>query len=98
MKRLIPILLCIAAAGCARISDLNSDAFAPGDASQERFAVDDRGCAKDAEMKRSFGVSGIDADNVEKHRIFSRAYAACMTAKGYKERDGWLDLTVPYDL
>ena len=98
MKRLLPILLCIAAAGCARVSDLNSDAFAMGDASQERFKIDDLACASDAEVKRSFEMKGIDAENADKHRIYNRAYAACMRAKGYKERDELLDLRIPYDL
>ena len=98
MKRLIPILLCLAAAGCARVTDLNSDAFRRGGASQEQFTLDDRACKGDAEVQRSFALRGIDAENADKHRIFSRAYVACMTAKGYKEHDGLLDLTVPYDL
>ena len=98
MKRLIPILLCIAAAGCARITDVNSDAFRQGGASQEQFTLDDRACQGEAEVQRSFALRGIDAENPDKHRIFSDAYVACMKAKGYKEHDGLLDWTVPYDL
>jgi len=98
MKRLIPILLCLAVAGCARVSDLTSDAFAQGDVGTERFKLDDRACTEDAETKRSFDVRGIDAENADKHRIFSRAYAACMTAKGYKERGGLAYFQIPYDL
>jgi len=98
MKRLIPILLCVAAAGCARISDLTSDAFAQGNVGPERFKLDDRACTHDAEVQRSFEVRGISAENADKHRIFNRVYAACMRANGYKERGGLGYFQIPYDL
>ena len=98
MKHLIPILLCIAAAGCARTLDLNSDTFATGNASQEKFGIDNQHCAQQAELKRSYDLQGVDAENVEKHRIYNRAFVACMRAKGYEERGGMLDFWVPYDL
>jgi hypothetical protein len=87
MKSKALILICVlAAAGCGHWADLNSDAFAHGDATQERFARDDTSCAQKAENARSYGMAGMAADNVDKHGVFNRAYAACMKAKGYRER------------
>jgi hypothetical protein len=91
MKRLI--LICVlAAAGCGRWVDLNSDAFAQGNASQEQFRSDSDGCIATAEGARSYELRGIAADNVDKHAIFNRAYAACMKAKGYKEHTSLTDI------
>ena len=99
MKRQALILICIlAASGCGRWTDLNSDAFAQGNASQEQFQLDSKACAAEADLKRSWDLHGIEAENADKHRIFNRAYAACMTAKGYREDTSALDFWEAYDL
>ena len=97
MKRLIPIFV-LAAAGCGHWVDLNSDAFAPGSATQEQFSRDSAACAQKAEDERSFSIAGLGADNVDRHAIFNRAYAACMRAKGYREATSALDFWQGYDL
>ncbi len=97
MKRLI--LICVlAAAGCGHWADLSSDAFAQGNASQEQFTSDSDACIVTAEIDRSYELRGIAADNVDKHAIFNRAYAACMRAKGYKERTSLTDFWESYNL
>jgi hypothetical protein len=99
MKPRALILICVlAAAGCGRWADLTSDAFAQGNATQERFLTDGRACAQMAEEARSYSVDGAAADNVERHAIFNRAYAACMTAKGYRERTSVTDIWEAYNL
>ncbi|MGC9953385.1 MAG: hypothetical protein ABSD21_03800 [Rhizomicrobium sp.] len=99
MKRPVAILLCVlAAAGCARLQDMDSDAFAPGNASHERFINDSKACSAEAEQMRSWELRGIAAENADKHRIFNRAYAACMKAKGYREDTSALDFWQAYDL
>ena len=87
MRRQALILFCVlAAAGCGRWADLDSDAFAQDNAPQERFTRDSTACAQKAVNARSYSVAGLAADNVDKHAIFNQAYAACMKAKGYRER------------
>ncbi|HEY0283390.1 MAG TPA: hypothetical protein VGC27_12295 [Rhizomicrobium sp.] len=99
MKPRALILICVlAAAGCGRWADLNSDAFAHGNATQERFTIDSRACDAKAENVRSYTITGIDADNVDKHAIFNRAYAACMKAKGYQEATSALNFWQAYNL
>jgi hypothetical protein len=98
MKRLAILVCVLAAAGCARLQDMDSDAFAQGNASQEQFQLDSKACAAEADLKRSWDLHGIEAENADKHRIFNRAYAACMTAKGYREDTSALDFWQAYDL
>ena len=99
MKPQALILICVlAAAGCGRWADLSSDAFVQGNATQERFQNDDKACAQTAEGARSYSVNGIVADNVDRHAIFNRAYAACMKAKGYQEATSALDFWQDYNL
>ena len=99
MKPRALILICVlAAAGCGRWADLDSDAFAQGNATQEQFRLDSSACAEKAEASRSYELRGIAADKVDKHAIFNRAYAACMTAKGYREDTSALDFWQAYDL
>jgi formylglycine-generating enzyme required for sulfatase activity len=97
MKRLIPIFV-LAAAGCGHWVDLNSDAFAPGSASEEQFKFDSTACAQKGEDARSYSVAGMAADNVDKHAIFNRTYAACMKAKGYQEATSALNFWQAYNL
>ena len=97
MKRLI--LICVLAlAGCGRWADLGSDAFAPGDASHEQFLDDSKACTQKADEARTYSLAGIAADNVDKHEIFNRAFAACMKAKGYREDSSALDFWQAYNL
>lgn len=97
MKRLI--LICVlVAAGCGRWTDLNSDAFAPGNATQEQFMHDSTACTQKAENARSYGIAGVNAENVDKHAIFNRAYAICMRVKGYREATSALNYWQAYDL
>ena len=98
MKRLVLLACILAASGCARLQDMDSDAFNPGKTSQEDFHADSRSCAAAAELKRSWELRGIAAERAGKHRIFNRAYAACMTAKGYREDTSMLDFWEAYDL
>jgi hypothetical protein len=99
MRRQALILLCVlAAAGCGRWADLGSDAFAQGNATQERFTRDSSACAQKAENARSYGIAGMAADNVDKHAIFNHAYAACMKAEGYRERTSLTNFWEGYDL
>jgi hypothetical protein len=77
---------------------MDSDAFAQANASQERFQLDSKACTGEAEQKRSYELRGIAAENADKHRIFNRAYAACMQAKGYREATSALDFWQAYDL
>ena len=99
MRRRALILICVlAAAGCGRWADLNSDAFAQGSATQEQFARDSTVCAQKAEDERSFSNDGLAADNVDKHAIFNRAYTGCMRAKGYREATSALSFGRGYDL
>jgi hypothetical protein len=99
MKSQALILICVlAAAGCGRWADLDSDAFAQGNATQEHFKLDSTACAQKAENARSYGITGMAADNVDKHAIFNRAYTACMKAKGYQEADSALDFWQAYNL
>ena len=98
MKRLAILVCVLAAAGCARLQDMDSDAFAQGNASQEQFQLDSKACAAEADLKRSWDLHGIEAENADKHRIFNRAYAACMTAQGYREDTSALDFWEAYDL
>jgi hypothetical protein len=98
MKRLAVLFCVIAASGCARLQDMDSDAFNPGKTSPEDFQADSKVCAADAEVRRSWELRGIAAENADKHRIFNRAYAACMTAKGYREDTSALDFWEAYDL
>ena len=99
MKRQALILLCLlAASGCGRWADLDSDAFAPGNATQERFKLDSDACSAKAENVRSYELRGIDADNVDKHAIFNRAFADCMRAKGYQEATSLTDFWEGYNL
>ena len=98
MKRLAILVCVLAAAGCARLQDMNSDAFDRGNASQEQFLNDSKACAAEADQKRSWDARGVDAENADKHRIFNRAYAACMQAQGYREDTSALDFWQAYDL
>ncbi|MDE1986508.1 MAG: hypothetical protein KGL29_03265 [Alphaproteobacteria bacterium] len=99
MKRQALILLCVlTAAGCGRWADLDSDAFAQGQASQERFSLDAAACKQAAENERSYSIRGLASDNVEKHGVFNRAYAACMKAKGYAPRTSLTNFWEAYDL
>jgi hypothetical protein len=99
MRRQALILICVlAAAGCGRWADLSSDAFAQGNATQEQFAHDSSVCAQKAEDARSFSISGLAADNVDKHAIFNRAYADCMGTKGYREATSVSHFWQDYDL
>jgi hypothetical protein len=99
MKPRALIVICVlAAAGCGRWVDLDSDAFAPGAATQERFNFDSDACTAKAESARSYSVAGVAADNVDKHAIFNRAYAACMKAKGYQEATSALNFWQANDL
>ena len=92
MKPRALILICVlAAAGCGRWTDLNSDAFAQGNATQERFKLDSDACHAEAENARSYSIAGVEADNVDRHAIFNRAFAACMKTKGYREKTSLLD-------
>jgi len=92
MKPRALILICVlAAAGCGRWTDLNSDAFAQGNATQEQFRLDSSACTQMGEEARSYEVRGIAADNVDKQAIFNRAFAACMKTKGYREKTSLLD-------
>ena len=87
MRRQALILLCVlTAAGCGHWADLNSDAFAQGAATQEQFGRDNSACTQKAEKARSYTVAGIASDNVDNHAVFNRAFAACLKAKGYRER------------
>jgi len=92
MKRVAAVLL-LALAGCSELSgrwsDLDADDFSSGTAPQEKFFADARACAGEAEAKRSYSIDGINADNVERHRIYNAAFSACMTAHGYQKREGW---------
>jgi hypothetical protein len=99
MKPQALILICVlAAAGCGRWADLDSDAFAQGSATQEQFTLDSGACTQKADEERSYGIAGLAADNVDKHAIFNRAYAACMKAKGYREATSTLDFWQAYNL
>ncbi len=99
MRRLILVLPLLAAAGCARLTNMNSDAFAMGNASQERFQADSQACAAEGERQRSFELQGLSAaDPAEQRIIFNDAYAACMKAHGYREQTGWFDFWQGYDL
>ena len=99
MKPRALILICVlAAAGCGHWADLDSDAFAPGAATQEQFRRDADACDAKAEGVRSYELRGIAADNVDKHAIFNRAFADCMHAKGYKERTSLTDFWEGYNL
>ncbi|MDE2134589.1 MAG: hypothetical protein KGM97_09400 [Alphaproteobacteria bacterium] len=99
MKRQILAAFCVlAAAGCGRWADLDSDAFARGSASQEQFALDSQACAGKAEAARSYELRGVEADNVDKHKIFNGAYGACMRARGYKGGTSTLGFWHAYDL
>ena len=98
MKRQIAILLCVlAATGCARWIDVDSDTFDQGKAGQERFTLDSQACTEAGENARSFSVQGVDADTVEKRRLYNHAFAACMRAKGYRGHSSWLDLSDTFD-
>ena len=99
MKRQALILLCLlAASGCGRWADLDSDAFAPGNATQERFKLDSDACNAEAENVRSYSIAGVEADNVDRHAIFNRAFTDCMRAKGYREATSALDFWQGYNL
>ena len=99
MRRQALILLCVlAAAGCGRWADLDSDAFVQGNATQEQFSRDSLACTQKAEDERSFGTAGLGADNVDKHAIFNHAYAGCMRAKGYRESTSVRHFWQDYDL
>jgi len=99
MRRQALILICVlAAAGCGRWTDLNSDAFAQGNATQEQFRLDSSACTQMGEEARSYEVRGIAADNVDKQAIFNRAYTGCMRAKGYREGTSALSFGRGYDL
>ena len=100
MKRLILALpLLLAVSGCERLTAMNSDAFAMGSASQERFQADSQACAAEGERKRSYELAGITAaDNAEQQIIFNDAYAACMKAHGYREQTGWFDFWQGYNI
>jgi hypothetical protein len=99
MKPRALILICVlAAAGCGHWADLDSDAFDKGNATQEQFLVDSGACAEKADNERSYELRGIVADNVDKHAIFNRAYAACMRAKGYRQATSALDFWQAYNL
>jgi hypothetical protein len=98
MKRQIAVLLCVlAAVGCARWTDIDSDAFDMGKTDQEHFTLDSQACASQGENARSFSVQGADADNIEKRRLYNHAFAACMRTKGYRQRGSWLDLSDTFD-
>ncbi|MBU6297971.1 MAG: hypothetical protein KGJ79_08580 [Alphaproteobacteria bacterium] len=99
MKRQALILFCVlAAAGCGRWADLDSDAFAQGQASQERFMLDSDACQRTAENARSYSIAGLAADNVGKHTVFNRAYTACMKARGYAPRTDLANFWEAYNL
>ena len=99
MKPQALILICVlAAAGCGRWADLSSDAFVQGNATQEQFKLDADACYAEAVAARSYDLRGITADNVDRHAIFNRAYAACMKAKGYQEATSALDFWQAYNL
>jgi len=99
MRRRMAVLICVlAAAGCGRLNDMDSDAFAPGKASPEQFQADNQACIAEGDVKRSYELRGIEAENADKHRIFNRAYAACMAARGYGARTGTLDFWQAYNL
>jgi hypothetical protein len=97
MKRLVLLCVCVAV-GCARWSDMDSDAFSQGARTPEQFAVDDRACQNDAYMERSYSLRGIEADNAEWHLLYSRVYAACMKRRGYKPRTDLWDAWQAYNL
>jgi hypothetical protein len=96
--QLVPLFCVLAAGGCSRWVDIDSDAFDTSNVvSMERLALDDRACIAQAENARSYGIYGISEDNVGKRRIYNHAYTACMQAKGYKEREIGLDLSDSFD-
>ncbi len=99
MTRQALILVCVlTAAGCGRWAALDSDAFARGQASQERFTMDAAACKEAAENARSYGIAGMAADNVGKHDVFNRTYAACMKTRGYAPHTSLTTLWEGYDL
>lgn len=99
MKRRLAVVICVlAATGCARLQDMDSDAFTKVGVSQESIQTDSQACTEEGNIKRAYEVRGIGAENADKHRIFNRAYAACMKAKGYRENTGSLNFWQAYDL
>lgn len=99
MKQQVLAAFCVlTAAGCGRWADLDSDAFARGSASQEQFTLDSQACADKADVARSYELRGVEADNVDKHKIFNRAYGACMRARGYQGGPSALGFWQAYDL
>jgi hypothetical protein len=99
MTRRIAVLVCVlAATGCARLQDMDSDAFTKDGVSQESIQTDSQACTAQADLQRSYEIRGIGAENADRHRIFNRAYEACMKAKGYRENTGMLNFWQAYDL
>jgi hypothetical protein len=96
--RALTLICVLAAAGCGRWADLDSDSFDKGNTTQEKFVVDSRACTVKADNERAYEVRGITADNVDKHAIFNRAYAACMRAMGYREATSAVDFWQGYNL
>jgi hypothetical protein len=97
-SRFLCALAALALAGCSGLSDLTSDAFAPGPADEEKFEADSNDCVRIADGKRSWDLVGASADNMHKHQIFNRAYADCMTGRGYKWRTTAFDFWENYNL
>jgi len=98
MKRPVLLLAALLLAGCGRWADLDSDVFAQDGVSREQFAVDNRACAQAAELERSYSLRGIQAHETDKHNLYSRAFVACMEARGYRARIGWYDFWEGYRL
>jgi len=99
MKRRLAVLICVlAATGCARLQDMDSDAFTKDGATQESVQTDSQACTEQGNIQRAYELRGIGAENADRHRIFNRAYDACMKARGYRENTGTLNFWQAYDL
>ena len=97
MRVMVIAAACVLLAGCAEYLDISPDSFEHAPQNQEKFTVDSRACEDKADAERSYSVHGIEANEGERHRIYDRAYAACMTADGYKRRTDWYDFWEGYD-
>ena len=97
-KRLALVGALLLLTGCDSFGDLNSDAFDPGAATQSRFQLDDGECREKGNLARDTEIPGITGTHQERHEIFNRAYARCMTQSGYARRDLSPDIPTHYDV
>lgn len=72
-------LLTASLLGCGRLGNLTAGDFQPGSADPHQFARDNYDCQTEAVVRENIAGSG----NLP--AVYNRAYAACMSKRGYRQ-------------